>query len=164
MKSLMILAAAAATVATTAWADELDLKASRSDRPIANDGLADAAWQSAKPLIVPMDELTYKPNTGYDGMKSVEVELRALYDAENLYMLVRYKDPTESRKRWPWVKQADGSWKILSNIDSTGHENHYYEDKISIAWNISEKGFQKKGCEQSCHMADNGRIDEGVTG
>lgn len=152
-------AALALLAPTAAGAADLELKAARTDQAITLDGELEAAWQKAKPLTLALDELTYKPSTGYDGMKKTDVEIRALYDADYLYVALRYKDPTQSLARWPWVKQGDGSWKQLSNKDSTGNENHYYEDKVSIAWNISEKGFAKKGCEQSCHMADKGKID-----
>lgn len=47
----------------------------------------------------------------------------------------------------------------MTNKDSTGHENTYYEDKLAVYWDISEKGFAKKGCEQSCHTSDNGKVD-----
>ena len=81
-----------------------------------------------------------------------------MYDDTNIYFLVRWKDPTLSTKRFPWEKQADGSWKQLSNKDQTGHENTYYEDKMSLFWNISQKGFAKKGCDMSCHMPENGLL------
>lgn len=142
-------------------APPLQLQSVRTDRPIAIDGTVDPAWSKATPLKLSLDELPYKPSTGYDGMKSTEVELRALYDDEHVYFLLRYKDPTESLQRFPWVKQADGSWKQMSNKDTTGHENTWYEDKLALFWNINQKGFEKKGCDMSCHLNKDGQV-EGV--
>lgn len=144
---------------TTALAKGLELTAPVTGQPVTLDGVAEDAWRAAKPLTVSLDETTYKPDNGYDGITRTEVEIRALRDAENLYLLVRYADPTQSFARWPWVKQADGSWQRMANKDGTGHENTWYEDKIALFWLINEKGFKKKGCEQSCHTAENGRIE-----
>lgn len=142
-------------------APPLQLQSFRSAQPIAIDGAVDPAWSKAAPLTVRLDELPYKPSNGYDGMQSTEAELRALYDDEHVYFLLRYKDPTESLLRFPWVKQADGSWKQMSDKDSTGHDNIWYEDKVALFWNISQKGFEKKGCDMSCHLAKDGKV-EGV--
>lgn len=62
----------------------------------------DDAWNKAKPALVQLDENTYKPSNGYDGISATEVELRALNDGEHLYMLIRYNDPTHSIARFPW--------------------------------------------------------------
>jgi len=84
--------------------------------------------------------------------------MRSMYDAEYIYFLVQWEDPTQSLERGPWVKQPDGKWKQLAARDSTGHENTYYEDKLAMFWNISTKGFDKKGCEAACHKARGGKI------
>ena len=125
------------------------------------DGLQEAAWKKATPLVVKVNELPYEPNNGYDGLKETDVEIRSLYDKENIYFSLRWYDPTKSLARFPWEKNGDGSWKQLSNKDNTLHENTYYEDKLAIYWNINEKGFIKKGCDKSCHMVENGLL-EGV--
>lgn len=125
------------------------------------DGKAEAAWDSARPLEVVVDKLPYKPDTGYPGMNKTKVSLRAMHDAENLYMLIQYEDTTESLERFPWIKQADGSWKQKANKDSTNHENTFYEDKFAVLWDINARGFKKTGCNAACHMADNG-MNEGV--
>ena len=33
-----------------------------------------------------------------------------------LYVLLQYKDPTQSVRRFPYQKQADGSWKLIRDI------------------------------------------------
>lgn len=143
-----------------ALAEKMVLSATRTDMPIQLDDEIDAAWQNAIPLTVRLNQLTYEPSTGYPGIEQTDMEVRSLYDDQYVYFLFKWEDPTQSLARWPWEKQKDGTWKQLSNLDSTGHENFYYEDKLSVAWNISEKGFAKKGCEQSCHTVENGKIED----
>ncbi|MCK0510594.1 ethylbenzene dehydrogenase-related protein [Aromatoleum buckelii] len=159
---ILVLTLSALLGATGAQAaSPLQLQSFRTDQPIAIDGVPDKAWSKAVPLTLTLNELPYKPSSGYDGIKDTEAELRALHDDEHVYFLLRYEDPTESLQRFPWIKQADGSWKQMMNKDSTGHENQWYEDKVSLFWNIDQKGFEKKGCDMSCHLPENGLI-EGV--
>ena len=148
------------SVVTSVQAMERDLSAVRLDGPLTIDGRMDATWDAATPLMVKVNELPYKPDNGYDGMTETDVELRAMYDDEHLYIFARWDDPTHSLRRYPWQKQEDGSWKQLFNKDSTKHENTYYEDKASFFWNINERGFAKKGCDKSCHMAENGILED----
>lgn len=131
-----------------------------SDAPVL-DGKAETAWNKAGALEVVVDKLPYEPNNGYPGMGKTKVSLRAMHDTENLYMLIEYDDPTRSLERFPWIKQADGSWKQKASKDSTKHENTYYEDKFAVLWDINARGFKKKGCNAACHMAEDG-MNEGV--
>jgi hypothetical protein len=86
---------------------------------------------------------------------STEVTLRSLYTADTVFFLVQYKDPTESLRRSPWVKQPDGSWKKLSDPgDEGGDNNAYYEDKMAMIWNISSPAFEAKGCMAACHTGE----------
>ncbi len=110
---------------------------------------SDAAWSKARPLTV---EVTDGKNLG--GTGKTKVTLKALYTADTLYMLVQYADPTNSVRRIPYQKQADGSWKKLTDPnDKGGDENLYYEDKWAMIWpiNNSIKGFEEQGCAVLCH-------------
>ena len=129
----------------------------RTTARIVLDAKAEDAWNKAKALSVLVDQLPYKPDNGYKGMKETTVRIKSLYDKEFIYFLIQYRDPTQSIERFPWVKQPDGKWKQLSNKDSTGHDNTYYEDKFGMFWNIKARGFKKKGCDIACHMSDNGK-------
>lgn len=159
MTKSTLISLAALTLSTSALAASNTLVAEKLPGAVAIDGKDEAVWQSAEPLKVRVDELPYEPDNGYEGITKSDVELRAYYDDEYLYMQVRWNDPTESLERFPWVKQADGSWKQMKALDQTKHENTYYEDKFAFLWNISEKGFKKKGCDRSCHIAEDGMID-----
>ncbi len=114
--------------------------------------MVDKAWDGAKSITVTVDNTPYEPSNGYKGMQETDVNIKSLYDDKHVYFLITYKDPTKSLERFPWVKQADGSWKKLSAKDSTGHDNTYYEDKLAMFWNINTKGFKEEGCMISCHL------------
>jgi len=139
------------------------LTAHKIDSPPSINGIADDThWHNASNIRVLLDEQPYEPDNGYKGMKKTTVTVQALYDERNLYMKFEWKDKTNSLNRFPWEKQKNGQWKQLKNLDSTLHENTYYEDKLAVYWNISERGFTKKGCDKSCHMAEDGKL-EGLT-
>lgn len=164
MKNIKTASAACvfALSSVTTFAAEDVLVAHKLSALIQVDGAMDAVWSKAKPIEIKLDELPYKPNNGYTGIKSTTSTLRAMHDGESLYLLVQWDDPTESLERFPWQKQADGSWKQLMNKDSTGHDNTYYEDKFAFFWDINARGFKKKGCDIACHMPDDDGLIEGV--
>ena len=115
----------------------------------ALDGSLDAGWKSAAALSIPLTGGRNLP-----GGKT-EVAMRALYTADTVYFMLRYADATDSWRRSPWVRQADGSWKMLSDPDDKGGDNNlYYEDKLAILWNISSPSFAEKGCFAACHLKE----------
>ena len=162
MKTTLV-AAVASLVAfgTSAFAADKTLVSTKASGPIVLDGIADKAWEGAKALSVTLDQLPYEPSNGYSGMKSTDVSIKSLYDDKYVYFLISYQDPTKSLARFPWVKQADGSWKKQTNSDNTGHDNTYYEDKLAIFWNISAKGFETNGCMVACHLKEPGDTSPG---
>jgi hypothetical protein len=110
---------------------------------------ADPAWAAARPLAV---ELTGGANFGGTGKTSGT--LKAVYTEDSLYLMVQYRDATQSVRRIPYQKQADGSWKkLIDPADKGGDENLYYEDKWAMIWPIdnSIKGFEEQGCAVLCH-------------
>jgi hypothetical protein len=145
MKSIGVLFISSTVVlATSAYAADQTLVSTATTSPILLDGIADKAWEAAKPLVITLDELPYEPSNGYHGMTSTDVTIKSLHDAQNVYFLISYQDPTKSLERFPWVKQADGSWKKLANKDDTGHDNTYYEDKFALFWDINTKFRSRK--------------------
>jgi hypothetical protein len=113
------------------------------------DGTLDAAWQKAQPLTVKAVGGRNLPGG------STEVSLRAVYSGDTVYFLMQYKDESNSVKREPWVKQADGSWKqLLDPNDKGGDNNLYYEDKWAVIWNINSPAFEQKGCFAACHTGE----------
>ncbi len=115
----------------------------------ALDGTMDATWKAAEPLTVKV--------VGGRGLQngSTEVSVRAVYTADTVYFLMQYKDETDSVKREPWQKQADGSWKKLVDPNDKGGDNNlYYEDKWAMIWNINSPSFEQKGCFTACHTGE----------
>jgi hypothetical protein len=107
------------------------------------------AWKGAAPLTVKV--LGGKNLPG----GSTEVTLRSVHTADMVYFLIQYKDATESLRRAPWQKQADGSWKQVKDPNDKGGDNNlYYEDKLAIIWNISSPAFEQKGCLSACHTGE----------
>ncbi|RRJ84246.1 ethylbenzene dehydrogenase-related protein [Aestuariirhabdus litorea] len=160
-KTSLALACASSMLmlAPASYAADSSLVSVKTSSSITLDGMAENAWDSAKTLSVRLDNLPYKPDN-YKGMTSVDVNLKSLYDDQFVYFLIQYKDPTKSLMRYPWEKQADGSWKQLKDKDHTGHDNVYYEDKLALLWDINARGFGKKGCDAACHMQDDdGKIN-----
>ncbi|UTW03624.1 ethylbenzene dehydrogenase [Amphritea atlantica] len=160
--SLVILSGVALSGITLSGAVQAaneTLTSVKTDTTITLDGMAESAWDNAPELRVQLDNLPYKANN-YGGMTGVSVQLKSLYDENFVYFLIQYDDPTKSLARFPWEKQADGSWKQLKDKDQTGHDNVYYEDKLALLWNINARGFAKKGCDVACHMQDDdGKIN-----
>src|SRR5262245_39685697 len=117
-------------------------------------GAADPAWAQAKAVTVALaGGANFK-----DGKTTASI--KAVYSGDMFYMLVQYEDPTQSIRRVPYQKQADGSWKKLSDPnDKGGDDNVYYEDKIALIWNIgnSIKNFSQMGCMVACHAGEAGK-------
>lgn len=146
--SEMPVAATEAAAEESAWvAPEDAVVAVPADAAPVLDGVADdAIWAGAPVLAVEVDKGA--------NMGASVVNLQAAYDADNLYMLLSWADPTESFIRSPWVKQDDGSWAKLKDPDDKGGDNNvYYEDKMAMIWNIGESipKFKGMGCFTACH-------------
>jgi len=131
------------------------LTAAKAPQPPTLDGNDnDAAWKSAKAITVKLKD-GENFNNG-----ATTVTLKAVYAGDMLYMLVKYDDPTNSVRRSPYIKQADGSWKKLTDPDDKGGDNNkYYEDKWAMIWNINNsiKDFNTRGCDVACHAGQKGK-------
>ena len=118
------------------------------------DGTIDSVWSTANPVSITVSGGANLPNG------STTVELRALYSADTVYFLAQWADPTESVRRAPFQKQADGTWKKLGDPNDKGGDNNlYYEDKMAFIWNINDSiaGFNTQGCMATCHAGEVGK-------
>ena len=118
--------------------------------PNMNALASDPAWAAARPLAVEVSD-----GANFGGTGKTTGSLKAVYTGDTLYMLVQYKDPTDSVRRGPYQKQADGSWKQLKDpANKGGDDNVYYEDKWAMLWSINNsiKGFEDQGCAVTCHL------------
>lgn len=125
------------------------------------DGSVDAAWDKATPLTGE----TEVPNpgndlfTGYNGDK-YRFKLRALYDAQNIYFLAEWNDPSEGKASQPWYfNAATKRWAQESNsrqLDSAGKlvREAIGQDQLAFLWNIdnSTPRFVTQTCYASCHV------------
>lgn len=112
----------------------------------------DPAWARAQPL-------SFKVGDGVNfagGKGETNVTLKAVYTADMLYMLIQYQDPTNSVRRNPYQKQADGSWKQLKDPQNKGgDDNVFYEDKWAFLWEASPvRNFDRQGCTVTCHLGE----------
>jgi hypothetical protein len=117
--------------------------------PPPQEAVMGNAWKDAAPL-------SFKA-IGGKNLKagSTDVTMRSVHTEDMVYFLIDYKDPTMSVRRAPWQKQADKSWtKLKDPNDKGGDNNLYYEDKISIFWDISSPAFEQKGCMSACHTGE----------
>jgi len=113
---------------------------------------ADPAWAAARPM-------SFKLSDGVNfagGKGETSGTLKAVYTNDMLFMLIQYQDPTNSVRRGPYQKQADGSWKALRDPQNKGgDENIYYEDKWAFLWPVGTvRNFDKQGCTVSCHLGE----------
>ncbi|HET9476394.1 MAG TPA: ethylbenzene dehydrogenase-related protein, partial [Dehalococcoidia bacterium] len=109
------------------------------------DGVAEDLWNAATAVTIPV--------ANGANMGSTDVSVKSVYTNDHVYFLLDYADPTESLRRMPWQKQADGSWLKLST-STTHQENTYYEDKVSLLWDIDVTGFANQGCATVCHAGE----------
>lgn len=122
--------------------------------PKVDGDASDAIWKTA-----PVVKFAAVNGANFKGGKT-NGTLQVAYDKENLYMLVTYDDPTNSVRRSPYQKQADGSWVMLKDPEDKGGDNDvYYEDKLAVLWNINNSivGFERFGCAISCHGGEPGK-------
>jgi len=148
--------AATTTTETPFEAPTGALVAIAADAP-ALDGVADeAGWADAPGVAT--------TTTGGANAGTHDVTIKSTYSGDMVYFLLTWDDATEDHLRSPWEKLADGSWKQQSNPDDpagSGGNNTYYEDKMSVIWNINEApiaNFENQGCFTVCHAGENSDI------
>jgi len=120
-----------------AWndADDYEIRAPRVDTLPEVDGTRDAAWDAAEETRIPLrGSISRVPH----------VDISALHDGNEICLLLRWPDNTESLDRTPW--EFDGAaWQKLPARD-------YYEDKAALYWPITEcVEFNAVGCSALCH-------------
>jgi hypothetical protein len=125
------------------------LLSSPVDTPPAIDGVAEDVWNAAAEVVIPV--------AGGANNSSTQVGVRSVNTKDMIYFLLQWADPTESVVRFPWKKQADGTWKQL--VSPGGEENTYYEDKLAMIWNINDSiaSFNQIGCMTTCHAGEAGK-------
>jgi hypothetical protein len=106
---------------------------------------SEAAWDTAEPMIF---------NTVRGLGKSRNVEMRALYDDDFLYVLAVWEDQssTESDLINAWVYDADSETFSLYPNARPDIYDEAEEDRFAIQWAIGDvQGFSGSGCMTLCH-------------
>ena len=128
------------------------LTAVKVDKPPLLDGKIEDVWKKAKDIKINLLGGANLPKGG------TEVSLKAVYTSSDIYFLAQWRDPTQSLQRFPWKKQADGTWlKLVDPADKGNDSNKYYEDKFAMLWNINIAGFDAAGCMVACHAGEAGK-------
>lgn len=150
--ALALIGAMLWTSVARTTAQQLELAAVKVTAAPRIDGDVDAVWGRAKDVAVPVSGGANLSNG------QTTVRIKALYTSDMIYFLVTWADPTESLRRAPFQKQADGTWAKLRDPSDKGHDNNlYYEDKLAMIWNMSIKGFEQTGCFATCHAGEAGK-------
>lgn len=90
------------------------------------DGEADeTVWQSAKSVTVD----TFS-GANFEGGGS-QVQIKALQNGSDVYLYIRWQDPTESRLHLP-LEKTDEGWKVIYEGFENFNETRYYEDKLAL--------------------------------
>lgn len=118
------------------------LRAVRVDLGPEIDGIEDRVWNRSQAAEAVVD-------TGDPGR--LTVSLKALYDKENVYFLVRWKDKTQSLYFQPWEYNGE-EWVKRDEED----------DRFAFTWNISAPAFPAAGCFALCHVSQEPKV-KGVT-
>lgn len=130
-----------------AGAAQNELIAKKAAKAPVIDGKPDKIWNKIRPIKIHLTE-------GKQG--DVTASVKALHTDTDLYLLIRWKDATESLNRryafdgTQWVKQKG------------------QEDRLGMMWDINDniKDFKVKGCAVLCHedgkyMKTNGPAERG---
>ncbi len=126
------------------------------------DGTIDAMWENSPKLefsaVVP--EVTGDIFRSYVGNIVSSVTLRSAYDADNIYFLAEWVDPTKSLSRMLWYfDPATQRWAQedeFPTFSPTGTitRGAFFEDQLGLQWNINNSviGWNSSTCYKSCHI------------
>lgn len=107
-----------------------------SEDPATPDG---KFWDSAPEL-----EAKTSPNMADYKVEPFNVTIKAAYNDTNIYIYLKWSDPTKTEsimKNW---------W----SFDGKGWSKSGDEDRLGMLWPITEsKGFTALGCSSLCHLA-----------
>jgi hypothetical protein len=77
------------------------------------------------------------------GVKIPRIALQAAYDDENIYILARWPDNTESVSKEQWVFDGTTWTRTKSDVND--------EDRIALWFDVNADEFSTKGCAALCH-------------
>jgi hypothetical protein len=136
------------------------LLSQKTATPPTIDGTVDAAWANATKLEV----VPEVPNpgrglfAGYIGTQ-YPATVRSMYDAQNIYFLVEWNDPTNNAVQ-PWYfNPTTKRWAQRANsnqfdVNGVLTKEGMGQDQLAMLWNIdhSTSKFPAQTCYASCHI------------
>ena len=138
-----------------------DLLSVKADLPPTIDGIIDDSWANAPALeyeaVVP--ETANPAFRSYIGQIIPKATLKSMYDADHIYFLAEWLDPTESVARQKWYfDPSTKRWARESGSPTFGPNGGitrraFGEDKFAMLWNINNSvaGWNTATCFKSCH-------------
>lgn len=125
------------------------------------DGTIDVMWENSPKLefSAEVPEVSGDIFRSYVGNVISSVTLRSAYDADNIYFLAEWMDPTKSLNRMPWYfDPTTHKWAQedeFPTFSSTGTitRGAFFEDQFGMQWNINNSvmGWISSTCYKSCH-------------
>ena len=128
------------------------------EAPLLNGLALEAIWSQAPVLTLKTQGVG---KWGAANNSETNVQLQAAYTRENIYFLVRWKDPSHSIDRQRWV--LDGStWQQQDQTPlDRGGANTYYEDKLAFLWVIKSPKVIESGTFWPAYVDDDGAAEAG---
>jgi hypothetical protein len=145
---------------------------------VGPSGIDDPIWSGIRPLQVEMSNMstglvygdgqmnmtgTFAGLDGFNGGDPADLEMRAVHDGTDLYILAEWNDVNFNldRRRWLYNGPLD---PLKAGESADGWTSQLNDDKIGFAFEIdaasSEFGpFATAGCAASCHNVDGGGLD-----
>ena len=135
MALLAMLTLSTSIAAERSVAAELEVVAKKTTEGPVIDGKVDKMWDGVKATKVMASE-------GPQG--DVEISLKVLYTAKDVYFFFQWPDKTMSQNRL--YEFAGNEWKKVKGG----------EDRFNLMWDIDNtiKDFPAKGCTAACHKQD----------
>ena len=137
----------------TSTTDLLSLKVTS---PPAMDGVIDDSWNDCQTLTGTATVPTLSDFAFYEG-ESYDFKMRSQYDATNLYLLIEYDDPKDSKDRQSWYFDANAKLWKQQNKFPTSAPDKFYEDKVAFLWPTATSEtaeWNNSTCYSSCHAVD----------
>lgn len=118
------------------------------------DGAIDASWANCQTLTGKATVPDLPDFVNYVG-ESYNFTMRSMYDASNIYFLIEYDDPKDSKDRQSWYFDgAAKKWK-QQNKFATSATDKFYEDKIAFLWPVaSDATWEAATCYATCHAVN----------
>lgn len=134
MKTLLVtLGLAVLTALQGAWAEQQIIAVKVDEAPVVDGSADDVAWAHAEPI------------TTIDAVGNIEMTVAAVYTDEQLFVLVRFPDETQSRSHKSML------WSPELGAYQTGPKR---EDTLVLKWNMEPEPQDLSVSSETPYRAD----------